>query len=254
MSANRDELSPLALLRRSAQAYPDRVAVRDGERTLSFAQLAERAWRLGNALRLLGVGAEQRVAMLSLNRLELLEAHFGVPASGGALCAINTRLAPPEVRFIVEHCGAQVLLLDPELEAAGERCCRAVRTARGAARARVRGAARRRRRDAARLARRRGQADLRGLHERHHRHAEGRRLHAPRRVSRRARRPRRDAARARRQLPLDAADVSLQRLVLQLGGAGRRRHERRAAATGARGRLAGAACGRDAPVCGARRC
>jgi fatty-acyl-CoA synthase len=118
VSANRDELSPLALLRRSAQAYPDRLAVRDGERTLSFAALAERAWRLGNALRVLGVGAEQRVAMLSLNRAELLEAHFGVPASGGALCAINTRLAPPEVGFIVRHCGAQVLLLDPELEEA----------------------------------------------------------------------------------------------------------------------------------------
>ena len=72
VSANRDELSPLALLRRSAQAYPERLAVRDGERTLSFAGFAERAWRLGNALGLLGVGAEQRVAMLSLNRAELL--------------------------------------------------------------------------------------------------------------------------------------------------------------------------------------
>ena len=118
-SANRDELSPLALLRRSALAYPDRIAVRDGELELSFAQVSERAWRLGRALRGLGAGPDERVAMLSLNRLELLEAHFGVPASGAALCAINTRLAPPEVRFIVEHCGAQVLLLDPELEAAG---------------------------------------------------------------------------------------------------------------------------------------
>ena len=54
--------------------------------------------------------------MLSLNRAELIEAHFGAPASGAALCAINTRLAPPEVRFIVSHCGARVLLLDPELE------------------------------------------------------------------------------------------------------------------------------------------
>jgi fatty-acyl-CoA synthase len=121
MSANRDELSPLALLRRSALAYPDRLAVRDGERTLSFSELADRAWRLAGALRTLGVAVEQRVAMLSLNHSELLEAHFGVPASGGALCAINTRLAAPEVRFIVEHCGAQVLLLDPELEAAASR-------------------------------------------------------------------------------------------------------------------------------------
>jgi fatty-acyl-CoA synthase len=116
MSANRDELSPLALLRRSATAYPDRIAVRDGERKVSFSELADRAWRLGNALRARGVGVDQRVAMLSLNRIELLEAHFGVPASGGALCAVNTRLAPPEVRFIVQHCGAEVLLLDPALE------------------------------------------------------------------------------------------------------------------------------------------
>ena len=66
-----------------------------------------------------------------------------MPASGGALCAINTRLAPPEVRFIVEHCGAQVLLLDPELEAAAGRAVelpglRVVRLGH-----RVRGAARR---------------------------------------------------------------------------------------------------------------
>jgi fatty-acyl-CoA synthase len=117
-AANRDELSPLALLRRSALAYPDRPAVRDGERTLSFARFAERTQRLAGALRLAGVQPEERVAMLSLNRVELLEAHFGVPAARGALCAINTRLAPREVRFIVDHCGAQVLLLDPELEAA----------------------------------------------------------------------------------------------------------------------------------------
>ena len=117
--ANRDELSPLALLGRSAAAYPERIAVRDGDRSVTFSELAARAWRLGSALRALGVETGERVAMLSLNRLELLEAHFGVPASQGALCAVNTRLAAPEIRFIVQHCGARILLLDPELEAAG---------------------------------------------------------------------------------------------------------------------------------------
>ena len=123
VSANRDELSPLALLRRSAAAYPDRLAVRDGERTLSFAELAERAWRArGRAARARRRRRSERVAMLSLNRSELLEAHFGVPACRAARCAPSTRASPrPEVRFIVEHCGAQVLLLDPELEAAASR-------------------------------------------------------------------------------------------------------------------------------------
>ena len=121
MSANRDELSPLALLRRSAAAYPGRAAVRDGERSVTFAQLAERAWRLGGALR----GARRR-APRSASRCSRSTGSScsrrtsACPRRAGALCAINTRLAPPEVRFIVEHCGAQVLLLDPELEAAGE--------------------------------------------------------------------------------------------------------------------------------------
>jgi fatty-acyl-CoA synthase len=46
----------------------------------------------------------------------MLEAHFGVPAAGGILVAINNRLASPEVGHILEHSGARFLLLDTELE------------------------------------------------------------------------------------------------------------------------------------------
>jgi fatty-acyl-CoA synthase len=60
--ANRDELSPLALLRRSAEAYPERPAVRDGARTLSFSEFADRAWRLAAALRLAGVDSDPDAA------------------------------------------------------------------------------------------------------------------------------------------------------------------------------------------------
>ena len=62
--------------------------------TLTYAQLAERVDALGRALRGDGIVPGDRVAALAPNRSELLEAHFGVPASGAALCAINTRLGP----------------------------------------------------------------------------------------------------------------------------------------------------------------
>ena len=47
----------------------------------------------------------------------MLEAHFGVPAAGGILVAINNRLSGAEVRYILQHSGARYLLLDTALEA-----------------------------------------------------------------------------------------------------------------------------------------
>ena len=79
-------------------------------------QLAERSWRLANALRSAGLRKGDRVATLLFNSSPMLEAHFGVPAAGGILVAINNRLAGPEVGYILEHSGARFLLLDAELE------------------------------------------------------------------------------------------------------------------------------------------
>jgi fatty-acyl-CoA synthase len=55
------------------------------------------------------------VAVLAPNTHVLLEAHFAVPSSGSPLVAINTRLAAPEIRYILEHSGAAILLVDPSL-------------------------------------------------------------------------------------------------------------------------------------------
>jgi fatty-acyl-CoA synthase len=46
----------------------------------------------------------------------MLEAHFGVPASGGILVPVNPRLASAEIGYILEHSGARYLLLDAEFE------------------------------------------------------------------------------------------------------------------------------------------
>jgi fatty-acyl-CoA synthase len=112
----RTELNPVDFLRRAAYVYPEKVALVDGERRCSYGQLARRAWRLANALRSAGLHKGDRVATLLFNSLPMLEAHFGVPAAGGVLVAINNRLASPEVGYILEHSGARFLLLDAELE------------------------------------------------------------------------------------------------------------------------------------------
>src|SRR5207302_9326439 len=71
--------------------------------------------RLAVALQQAGIQAGDRVAFLALNTTELLEAHFGVPASGAVLVAINTRLLADEIEFIVGHSGARTLVVDPSL-------------------------------------------------------------------------------------------------------------------------------------------
>ena len=112
----RTELNPVDFLRRAAYVYPDKIGMVDGERRYSYGQLADRSWRLANALRSAGLSKGDRVATLLFNSSPMLEAHFGVPAAGGILVAINNRLASPEVGYILEHSGARFLLLDAELE------------------------------------------------------------------------------------------------------------------------------------------
>jgi fatty-acyl-CoA synthase len=113
---SRTELNPVEFLRRAAYVYPEKTAVVDGERRYSFQQLAERSWRLANALRSAGLRKGDRVATLLFNSSPMLEAHFGVPAAGGILAAINHRLASLEVGYILDHSGARFLLVDAELD------------------------------------------------------------------------------------------------------------------------------------------
>jgi fatty-acyl-CoA synthase len=108
-------LTPLAFLERSADVFPDAIAVVDAERRLTWAELRERSRRLAVALQAAGIEKDDRVAFLALNTTELLEAHTGVPAAGAVLVAINTRLAAEEIAYIIGHSGARVVVVDPSL-------------------------------------------------------------------------------------------------------------------------------------------
>jgi fatty-acyl-CoA synthase len=113
----RTELNPVDFLRRAAYIYPGKTAVVDGQHRYTYCQLGERSWRLANALRSAGLRKGDRVAALLFNSAPMLEAHFGVPAAGGILVAINNRLGSDEIGYILEHSGARFLLVDAELDA-----------------------------------------------------------------------------------------------------------------------------------------
>jgi fatty-acyl-CoA synthase len=110
-------------LDRAETAYPDRVGLIDEPhqpaeswRSLTFAEMAERARAQASGLDRLGVGTGERVAVVSHNAARLLTSFYGVCGWGRVLVPINFRLAPAEISYIVEHSGASVLLVDPELE------------------------------------------------------------------------------------------------------------------------------------------
>lgn len=109
-------------LDRAELVYPDRTGVVDeptqpapswGE--VTYRDMGRLARAQAAALDRLDVPVGGRVAIMSHNAARLLVSFFGVSGWGRVLVPINFRLAPAEVRYIVEHSGADVLLLDPEL-------------------------------------------------------------------------------------------------------------------------------------------
>lgn len=119
--ANHVPLSPLGFLDRSADVYPDRVALIHGKLRQTWSQTRERCYRLACALVARGVQRGDTVAIIAPNTPAMLEAHFGVPLAGAVLNAINCRLDADGVAFILRHGEAKVLLVDSEFAALAAR-------------------------------------------------------------------------------------------------------------------------------------
>lgn len=109
-------LTPLSFLRRSSDVYPDKVAVvGHGQKDISYVELRGRADGLSDVLRQSGFEPGDRVAVLVYNGLAMIDAHFGIPGAECILVALNTRLSAEEYRYILNHCGAKVLIVDKSL-------------------------------------------------------------------------------------------------------------------------------------------
>lgn len=113
-AANFVALTPLSFLNRAREVFPDKLAVVYADHRVTYRQYHERCARLASGLVKLGVQSGDVVATILPNIPAHTEAHFGVPACGAILNAINTRLDVNTVSYIFDHAGAKVALVDTQ--------------------------------------------------------------------------------------------------------------------------------------------
>ncbi|MEE4243511.1 MAG: acyl--CoA ligase family protein [Desulfopila sp.] len=114
MAVNKSILTPVEFLNRSAQVYPDKVAVIHGSKRFTYREFFERVHRLASALQSAGVGPGDKVAFICPNIPPMLEAHYAVPLIGAALVCVNIRLSKSEVSYIVNHSDSRIVFVDTE--------------------------------------------------------------------------------------------------------------------------------------------
>ena len=113
-SANFTPITPLLFLERSAEVYPDRLAIIHGALRQTWSQTYERSRRLASALQKHGIGLGDTVAVILPNTPPMVEAHFGIPMAGAVLNALNTRLDAESIAFMLNHGEAKAVIIDPE--------------------------------------------------------------------------------------------------------------------------------------------
>ncbi|NGM88312.1 acyl-CoA synthetase [Parapusillimonas sp. SGNA-6] len=116
--ANYAAMSPLSFIERSAQVYPQRLAVVHGSGPQAlrrtWSELYSRCRQLASALSRAGIGKGDTVAVMLPNTPAMVEVHFGVPMIGAVLNALNTRLDPAMIAFMLDHGEAKVVMVDHE--------------------------------------------------------------------------------------------------------------------------------------------
>jgi fatty-acyl-CoA synthase len=88
-----------------------RVAVVHGTLRRTWADTYERCRRLASALRKAGIKEGDTVAVMLPNTPPMVEAHFGVPMMGAVLNALNTRLDPEAIAFMLDHGEAKAIIV-----------------------------------------------------------------------------------------------------------------------------------------------
>ena len=112
--ANFAPMSPLSFIERTAEVYPERLAVIHGNLRRNWREVFVRCRQLASSLARHGIGKGDTVAVMLPNTPPMVEAHFGVPMSGAVLNALNTRLDAATLAFMLDHGEAKAVIVDVE--------------------------------------------------------------------------------------------------------------------------------------------
>ena len=112
--ANHAPMSPLSFIERTAEVYPTRLAIVHGDLRQDWVSTYRRSRQLASALAQAGIGKNDTVAVMLPNTPPMVEAHFGIPMAGAVLNALNTRLDPETIAFMLDHGEAKAVIVDPE--------------------------------------------------------------------------------------------------------------------------------------------
>jgi fatty-acyl-CoA synthase len=113
-AANHQALTPLTFLERAATVFPRHLAVVHGRLRYTYAEFYARTRRVASALAAHYVGPGDTVSVMLPNTPPMLEAHYGVPMTGGVLHSLNTRLDATAIAFQLDHADAKVVICDRE--------------------------------------------------------------------------------------------------------------------------------------------
>ena len=110
--ANYVPLSPVTFLERTKDIYPNYEALVYESRTYTWKEIYKRCVKFASALDKLGVKTGDTISIMAFNTPEIFEAHYSIPMVGAVINAINTRLDPNTVSYILQHSDAKVLIVD----------------------------------------------------------------------------------------------------------------------------------------------
>jgi len=108
-------LSLASVLQESALRRPGKVAVIEGDRRATYAELWDAALRRAAALRAAGVEPGDRVALLGLNTIDFVTAYYGILARGAVVVPVAPMLVADEIAFLLQDSGARLALVADDL-------------------------------------------------------------------------------------------------------------------------------------------